>query len=787
MFKFFGLANDILAPRKYLLLACCGALFCACLFFVSRMVVLEDIRTMLPEDSGHIASDLELLRMAPFAQRLTITVSHPGTDPIPAATALADAMRREGLFTRVLTGPPGEMPFDFLSRLLTAAPALLTDADMAVLGARIELAQVQASLQRAKHDLLSPGGEMLKGIIRRDPLKIRDLILPKLACATRLADVRVVNGNFVSHDGKHALVMADTDIPVTDSIGAAKVMAAYQNALAALPQGAHTMLVGGHRHAEANAQAIKADLRVILPASAAALALIFFLFMRNLQSLYVFLVPVWVVGVAGAATAALHGSISGIVLGFGAVILGITVDYALHVFFALQHPADGDGMTQPRVLADVAPPIIFGALTSGAAFMALLVSDIPGIRQLAVFSLFSIVLALLLSFFVLPHFITPRNGTRTDAPVLPPTGTGTRGRLTMLWLLLIAAGLWAAVNTPMDGDLRGLGYTPAQVRSDEDDSRRIWGNMRDMAMVFSRGGTLDAALAENDKVWNLLRNAQADGNAASLAPLLPSAETQVRNIAGWNAFWRSHKDETLALIDAEGARLGFSAAAFDPFSEFVTASPVPVLPAFLNELGLLELMNMLTARNGPEFLALTLLPDTRDNAALFDQNTEQNMNTRFVSGSRFRAMLGDAMRSDIMRFSAGALAAVALLTAALLREARRTLLALLPIGAGLTMILGAMQLFGQAMNLFHVVSLPLVIGLGADYGIFMVSHKDPATRRRTARAVLFSGLTTLGGFGALVLARHPALHSIGITVLIGIGGAMATALWVVPRLDGGRA
>lgn len=357
----------------------------------------------------------------------------------------------------------------------------------------------------------------------------------------------------------------------------------------------------------------------------------------------------------------------------------------------------------------------------------------------------------------------------------------------MLWLLLIAIGLWAAVNTPMDGDLRGLGYTPTQVRTDEDDSRRIWGNMRDMAMVFSRGGTLDAALAENDKVWNLLRDAKADGDAASLAPLLPSTETQARNIAGWNAFWRSHKDETLALIDAEGARLGFSAAAFVPFSEFVTTSPVPVLPTFLNELGLLELMNMLTARDGSEFLALTLLPDTREHAALFDQDTERNLNARFVSGSRFRSMLGDAMRSDVTRFSAGALAAVALLTAALLREARRTMLALLPIGAGLTMILGAMQLFGQAMNLFHVVSLPLVIGLGADYGIFMVSHTDPATRRQTARAVLFSGLTTLGGFGALVLARHPALHSIGITVLIGIGGAMVTALWVVPRLDGERA
>jgi predicted RND superfamily exporter protein len=51
------------------------------------------------------------------------------------------------------------------------------------------------------------------------------------------------------------------------------------------------------------------------------------------------------------------------------------------------------------------------------------------------------------------------------------------------------------------------------------------------------------------------------------------------------------------------------------------------------------------------------------------------------------------------------------------------------------------------------------------------------------RAVLVSGLTTLAGFGALVLARHPALHSIGVTVLLGIGAAIPAALLVIPALS----
>jgi predicted RND superfamily exporter protein len=52
----------------------------------------------------------------------------------------------------------------------------------------------------------------------------------------------------------------------------------------------------------------------------------------------------------------------------------------------------------------------------------------------------------------------------------------------------------------------------------------------------------------------------------------------------------------------------------------------------------------------------------------------------------------------------------------------------------------------------------------------------------TQRAVFVSGLTTLAGFGALVMARHPALHSIGLSVLVGIGAAIPSALLVIPAI-----
>jgi predicted exporter len=149
-------------------------------------------------------------------------------------------------------------------------------------------------------------------------------------------------------------------------------------------------------------------------------------------------------------------------------------------------------------------------------------------------------------------------------------------------------------------------------------------------------------------------------------------------------------------------------------------------------------------------------------------------------------MLGQAMATDVLWFGTTAFVAIALFTAFLFRNIYQTALALLPVGGGVTAVLAMMHLAGHSLNLFHIVAIPLVMGLGADYGIFMVCRKDAALYHGTLKAVLFSALSTLAGFGALILARHPALFSMGLTVLTGITTALIMALFVIPLLQGER-
>jgi hopanoid biosynthesis associated RND transporter like protein HpnN len=92
-------------------------------------------------------------------------------------------------------------------------------------------------------------------------------------------------------------------------------------------------------------------------------------------------------------------------------------------------------------------------------------------------------------------------------------------------------------------------------------------------------------------------------------------------------------------------------------------------------------------------------------------------------------------------------------------------------------------------NFANVIALPLILGIGVDGGIHMVRRMrtaPPASghllKTSTSRAVLFSGLTTISGFGNLALSTHPGMASMGKLLSIGIGFTLLCTLIVLPAL-----
>ena len=122
---------------------------------------------------------------------------------------------------------------------------------------------------------------------------------------------------------------------------------------------------------------------------------------------------------------------------------------------------------------------------------------------------------------------------------------------------------------------------------------------------------------------------------------------------------------------------------------------------------------------------------------------------------------------------------VIVVLAVILQRASRVILCLLPAITGIEIMLAMMGLLDMKINIFNVAATVLVIGLSIDYGVFMVHKKSYATDL----SVITSAVTTIGGFGALALAHHPAMFSLGITVLFGLIPSMICSLFVLPALQ----
>jgi predicted RND superfamily exporter protein len=99
-------------------------------------------------------------------------------------------------------------------------------------------------------------------------------------------------------------------------------------------------------------------------------------------------------------------------------------------------------------------------------------------------------------------------------------------------------------------------------------------------------------------------------------------------------------------------------------------------------------------------------------------------------------------------------------------------------------MLGLLGPLGLSLNLANFFAVPMLLGLGIDSAIHVLHRwkRDPEGLPATLTATAFTGVTTAIGFGALVLADHRGLASLGWAMLIGSISCVVVAVVVLPAL-----
>jgi predicted exporter len=754
-----------------------AALAVALLVYNARhLTFVTDITNFLPDGSGSELARLSReLAHSDLARSMALTVG--ADDParaVAAAQALAETLRGHPEVAWLRASADSELQQRTYELYFPRRFYFLSDAPERELPARLTDAGLRTQAERVRETLALPVSPLLKRVLPEDPLGAFQGILARLAGGEPPLAMR--DGVWTTRDGRWAVILLATEHSAFDTVAQAPLLSAIHASFAALRARLGDDLVlevsGANRFALQAEGAIRSDAYRIGAFSLLGVAGVFLFFFHSLRALVLALAPALAGVVVGmAACIVVFGKLDGMTVAFGASLIGSTIDYPVHVLnlWSLAPP----GTSAWTIARELRGSLLLAALTTVAGFIGLALTEFQGFRELGVFATVGIAASLLATLFLLPDLLPPgrrvpplsaRLAARLHASVI-----GLRPRRRWFLALPLGALVFAALTLPRlvwVDDLASLGESDPALLAEEQRVRERLSSFDGGRLVVALGERPEEAIAKNEAVHARLAAEVAAGRLGgmrSLHDVLWSEELQLRNLAALRASERLPE-----RLDAAFTSAGFRPGAFAPFAAALETMPPPLTLAELRASPLGELTSTLVLDLGDRTGVVTYLRGVRDAGAV-KRALADLPGVHWFEQRAFLNEIFARFRDQTLRQTAlGSLLVLPLLVLRY-RGLRRALAAFLPSILAALVVLSTLAALGHAVNLLHVVSLLVVMGMGVDFGIYLVdSVEGERALGATLISILLCCLSTLLTFGTLALSSHPALRAIGLTSGLGI-------------------
>lgn len=737
-------------------------------FGVSRtLVVGNDLRSFMPPaQTADQRLLLDQIGEGPAARLLLLAISAPAAEAAAALSQqLAAALRGDARFSEVLNSDvdlsaldPQWLPYRYL-----LAPTL----DHAAFDADFLRAQLEQRLQ----DLGSPGAELLKPLLPRDPT------LETLALAQRWtpAHAPLLRDGVWFSPRDEALLLVQTRAAGFDPSAQAAAIDALRAAFSGLPGAAGARLeISGPGYFGAIVSArTRAEAEWLSLIGTLGFAALLLLAYRSPGVLALVALPIASGALAGlAATSVIFDSIHGITLAFGVTLLGVAQEYPIRVF---SHRRAGASVAES--LAGVWPLLRLAIVSACIAYVTFFASGVAGLQQLAAFTISGLLVAGAATRWLLPAVMPARfrdvAQTRWLARLQDALDALPRPRwLPWLVLAVALALLWFAPAPFWQNDLAALTPVPPQLLQREGELRGALGAPDVRYLLVLEAADDERLLALSERLEAQVEKWKTQhfvGDVELPSRYLPSQATQRARQA------RLPERTALEAALAQAQRdLPYQPGLFAPFIDDVEAArALPLLTPKTFSTSPLggRLQAMLTRREGRS-VALATLSNVHDAAEIAAQSAALGANGERVSLLDLKGASESLVASYRERIGQALLAALVLLTLAVaiaFRDLRRAWHVIAPMSLATLLVLAVLRAGGVSLSLFHLIALTLAAGLGLHYALFFERRTgDAAEERRTLHATLVCVLSAVLVFGLLAASTLPVLRAIGLTVALGV-------------------
>ncbi|HEX4086328.1 MAG TPA: MMPL family transporter [Chthoniobacteraceae bacterium] len=778
----------------------------------------SDILDLLPKDFDSVQALKTTDREFTNARQIlfAVTLNSQDGDLEDVTNRFCDALRKQPWVVRVTASPPIESAdgvADLQSRL---AVPLLLNLDPPAFAKAMLLLQPDHIAARL-HELQAKMGGMDFG----NEMKLNYDALGLVQEAMRPMASSFSNDQssaFVSEDGTMHLIFVETNQTGIDPHACQALMRTVEafkaQFLASCPVKPGILITGRDAFVDQISRSMRFDIVSTLLGSVILVSVVFYVGFRRFLPLIALMNVLLLCCVMAIAIGGLiFHELNLITIGLCSILVGLGVDFGMLLYGSYQSHRNAGVEHEDaiaRSLRQLGEGIFIGALTTAAAFVSFLLSGCSAFEQLGGLIAIGILIASVMMMTVFYACVSRRKPPE-EHDLLFEWGKRYVGRVfrnpkpvliaTTIFLLVLCGIAIAPIGRlKMEADPKTL--EPAcDASAALETIQQSFPAANEPLLVLVDAANAEQCHDEWMKVqaqWTALVAEHKIKSFISPASFVLSPKRQEANL------------KTLVSVNLDAARAAYTKALAD---EGFNASD----PTFQNVLKLIGALQAARKSGVPEtnwrqilppasswwfvldnFFArnsylgaahvtpLTHIRSAEQKAVLDQELTVPGVNMHITGWTYVLADLIPWAKHKLTLLSLVMISFNIVLLAFLYRRVAPLLILMASLALSIGAMIACLKIFGFALNLFNVLAFPLVLGVGVDYGIYiLLATRQPGDREYAfatiIKPVILAGLTAVAGFGSLAIAHNPALRGLGVVCAIGIACCLfSTIFFILP-------
>ena len=674
-------------------------------------------------------------------------------------------------------------------------PYFLDDEDYARMDSLLaQPAFLKEKLLADRQMLNFPTGPMVSSTIASDPLGLFAPVMQELQKSNPGVGFETYDSYIFTPDMSRAVGMMTSPFGSSETAGNSRLLNLLGGVISDMEEafpGVTADLVGGPEIAVGNSSRIKKDSILAISLSVVLIILLVIFAIGSLRNVLLIFLSIgwgWLFAMAGISI--FSGSVSIIVIGISSVILGIAVNYPLHLIVHCSHNPD-----IRQTLKEISGPLVIGNITTVGAFLSLVPLKAAALRDLGIFASLLLVGTIIFVLTCLPQMVEIKKHKPKASKLLDRIASLEPDKsLTVIVLMALITVVLAffCPKTEFDTNMSNINYMTERQRADMDYFQSLISQNSDPRLrsiyVLSTGEDFDGALGGSRSIQPAIDSLRATGkvkSATGVSPFLAPKAEQERRLGLWRDFVSRHADTLGEGLESCAKECGFSSAAFRPFRVLVDRADqfVPQDIEYFSTLTGLILSRNITVLDGNRPYVVDVLTVDRDElesvkacfSSCFDvQSMNSAMANSLSDNFNYIGWVCSLIVFFFLWFSFGSF--------------ELALISFLPMALSWVWIMGIMALLGIKFNIVNIILATFIFGQGDDYTIFVTEGCQMEYARRKPilasykNSILQSALIMFVGIGTLIVAKHPAMRSLAEVTITGMLCVVLMSFVIPPLL-----